>query len=41
MVLRKLEHASLVQQQIPGRYRMHDLIRLYADGENCHASWRW
>ncbi len=30
MVLRELENAHLVQQHVPARYRMHDLVGLYA-----------
>jgi tetratricopeptide (TPR) repeat protein len=30
VVLRELENASLVRESVPGRYHMHDLIRLYA-----------
>jgi tetratricopeptide (TPR) repeat protein len=30
VLLRELEAAYLVQQHLPGRYRMHDLIRLFA-----------
>ncbi|MEV4319488.1 BTAD domain-containing putative transcriptional regulator [Actinocrispum sp. NPDC049592] len=30
LIMRELEDAHLVTQAVPGRYRMHDLVRLYA-----------
>ena len=36
VVLRELEHAYLVQQPAPGRYRMHDLVRLFAVSQAHH-----
>ncbi len=37
VLLRELESASLVQQHAPDRYRMHDLIRLYASEQAAHG----
>jgi tetratricopeptide (TPR) repeat protein len=36
VVLGRLEDASLVQQPVPGRWRMHDLVRLYATEQAHH-----
>ncbi|RSM99596.1 SARP family transcriptional regulator [Nonomuraea sp. WAC 01424] len=36
-MLRRLDTAHLIQQHLPGRYRMHDLIRAYA-AEQAHRS---
>jgi DNA-binding SARP family transcriptional activator len=38
VMLRELEHASLVTQHTHGQYRMHDLIRLYAADTAHHDS---
>lgn len=47
-MIRELEDAYLFHQHAPGRYRMHDLVRLYATerissdqpGESRRAAWR-
>jgi DNA-binding SARP family transcriptional activator/tetratricopeptide (TPR) repeat protein len=38
MLLHSLEIAHLVQQHRPGRYRMHDLVRLYAIEQAGHSN---
>ncbi|HWH01400.1 MAG TPA: tetratricopeptide repeat protein, partial [Pilimelia sp.] len=36
LMLRELDHGHLVQQHAPGRYRMHDLVHLYAMDRTGH-----
>lgn len=36
LVLRELEDGHLVEQHVPSRYRMHDLVRLYAIDRAAH-----
>ncbi|MGW5742030.1 tetratricopeptide repeat protein [Amycolatopsis sp. NPDC003861] len=43
-VLRRLEGVSLVQQYLPGRYKMHDLVKLFAAeraGEERYAAMQY
>lgn len=37
VILRRLTAAHLIQQHHPGRYRLHDLVRLYAAEQAAHS----